>query len=114
MFRDAWRMHRDYFYDPKMHRVDWDAIGRRHEALLPRLTTRWELDHLISQMVGELSAMHTDIYAGDIRDATDGASLGHLGANFRKQRKGSGLSACMKRTLITREKRVRYLRLVWR
>ena len=88
MFRDAWRMHRDYFYDPKMHRVDWDAIGRRHEALLPRLTTRWELDHLISQMVGELSAMHTDIYAGDIRDATDGASLGHLGAQLSKAEEG--------------------------
>ena len=88
MFRDAWRMHRDYFYDPKMHRVDWDEMGRRHEALLPRLTTRWELDHLISQMVGELSAMHTDIYAGDIRDATDGASLGHLGAQLSKVEEG--------------------------
>ena len=88
MFRDAWRMHRDYFYDPKMHRVDWNEMGRRHEALLPRLTTRWELDHLISQMVGELSAMHTDIYAGDIRDATDGASLGHLGAQLLKVEEG--------------------------
>ena len=88
MFRDAWRMHRDYFYDPRMHRVDWEAIRRRHEPLLPRLTSRWELDDLISQMVGELSAMHTDIYSGDIRDATDGASLGHLGAQFSKAEEG--------------------------
>ncbi len=88
MFVDAWRMHRDYFYDPKMHRVDWEAARRRHELLLPRLTSRWELDDLIGQMVGELSAMHTDIYSGDIRDATDGSSLGHLGAQFSRAEEG--------------------------
>lgn len=88
MFVDAWRMQRDYFYDPKMHRVDWEAARRRHEVLLPRLTTRWELDDLIGQMVGELSAMHTDVYSGDIRDATDGATLGYLGGQFSRVEEG--------------------------
>ena len=88
MFVDAWRMQRDYFYDPRMHRVDWEAARRKHEVLLPRLTTRWELDDLIGQMVGELSAMHTDIYSGDIRDATDGATLGYLGAQLSRLEEG--------------------------
>jgi tricorn protease len=88
MFADAWRMHRDYFYDPEMHQVDWEGARRKHEALLPRVTSRWELDDLIGQMVGELSAMHTDIWAGDIRDATDGSSLGYLGAQLSQGEEG--------------------------
>ena len=88
MFVDAWRMHRDYFYDPEMHQVDWWAARRKHEALLLRVTSRWELDDLIGQMVGELSAMHTDIYSGDIPDATDGVMLGHLGGQFSRAEEG--------------------------
>ena len=26
MFMDAWRMERDFFYDPTMHGVDWLAV----------------------------------------------------------------------------------------
>merc|ERR1719401_542782 len=33
MYRDAWRMLRDYFYDPDMHSVDWDE-GRLGVILL--------------------------------------------------------------------------------
>jgi tricorn protease len=88
MFVDAWRMHRDYFYDPAMHQVDWAAVREKHEALLPRVTSRWELDDLIGQMVGELSAMHTDIWAGDVRNATDGSSLGYLGAQLSRGEEG--------------------------
>merc|ERR1712232_1050330 len=28
MYRDAWRMLRDYFYDPGMHSLDWEGILR--------------------------------------------------------------------------------------
>jgi len=26
MFTEAWRMERDYFYDRKMHSLDWPAL----------------------------------------------------------------------------------------
>ena len=26
MFNDAWRIERDYFYDPGMHGVNWNAM----------------------------------------------------------------------------------------
>ena len=29
MFEDAWRINRDYFYDPGMHGLDWKAIHDR-------------------------------------------------------------------------------------
>ncbi|MEM7234012.1 MAG: S41 family peptidase, partial [Planctomycetota bacterium] len=84
MFVDAWRLHRDYFYDPAMHKVDWKAVRERHEALLDRVSDRYELDDLISLMVGELSAMHTNIRVGDVRDDKEEASLGYLGARFKR------------------------------
>ncbi len=29
IFDEAWRINRDYFYDPNMHGVDWKADARR-------------------------------------------------------------------------------------
>ena len=84
MFVDAWRLHRDYFYDPAMHKVDWAAVRKKHEVLLPRVSDRWELDDLIEMMVGELSAMHTNVGGGDVRDGAEGASFGYLGARLAR------------------------------
>ena len=33
MFREAWRLERDYFYDPKMHGVDWPAMLEKYRPL---------------------------------------------------------------------------------
>lgn len=90
LFADAWRMHRDYFYDRNMHGVDWVEVRKKHAAMLPRVTTRQELDDLIAQMVGELSAMHTAVGAGDIREAADGSSLGYLGACLKRDPEAGG------------------------
>ena len=30
MFLDAWRLHRDYFYDPHMHGVNWPAMRDKY------------------------------------------------------------------------------------
>ena len=34
MFVEAWRLERDYFYDPAMHGVDWKAVLERHLPLV--------------------------------------------------------------------------------
>ena len=64
MYADAWRMMRDFFYDRDLHKVDWAEVKKRYEPLLDRITDRDELDDLISQMVGELSALHTFVVGG--------------------------------------------------
>ena len=71
MFDDAWRMMRDYFYDRELHKVNWEGVRKQYEPLLTRITDRYELDDLISQMVGELSALHTFVYGGDKRTSPD-------------------------------------------
>ena len=40
MFREAWRLERDYFYDPKMHGVDWPAMLKKYRPLSLRVTSR--------------------------------------------------------------------------
>ena len=88
MFVDAWRLERDYFYDINLHGVDWLAIRKRYEPLVSRVTDRYELDHLIAQMVSELSALHTFVYGGDKRESPDKIEIGQLGAELVKETKG--------------------------
>jgi len=57
MFTDAWRMERDYFYDKNLHGVDWKSIYNRYFPLVDRISDRYELNDLIAQVVGELSAL---------------------------------------------------------
>jgi tricorn protease len=84
MFKDAWRMERDYFYDPQMHGLDWDAVYERYSALLPRVTDRYELDDLMAQMISELSTLHMFVRGGDKRTPTENISLAYLGADLHK------------------------------
>ncbi len=88
MYEDAWRMMRDYFYDRDMHKVAWDSVRRQYEPLLARITDRYELDDLIAQAVGELSALHTFVYGGDKRTSPNPVPIGFLGAQLDHHEKG--------------------------
>jgi len=70
IFTDAWRWYDQYFYDTGMHGHDWKAIGDRYRAQIPFLSSREELNWLISQMVGELCVGHTYITGGDMGPAS--------------------------------------------
>lgn len=80
MFDEAWRLHRDYFYDTAMHGVDWRAMRAKYRPLVERVTDRAELSDLLAQMVGELSALHTFVGGGDHRKAKDAIEPASLGA----------------------------------
>lgn len=82
MFADAWRMQRDYFYDKQMHGVDWQAMRAKYEPLVARVTDRLELAELMAQMVGELSLLHSQVNAGDVRAAAEEPGMAGLGARL--------------------------------
>ncbi|MFT4018319.1 MAG: S41 family peptidase [Agriterribacter sp.] len=88
IFHDAWLLMRDYFYDRKMHGVDWLAVHEQYEPLVERITDRYELDDLISQMVGELSALHTFVGGGDKRYSPDQMPMSFLGAHTERTAEG--------------------------
>jgi tricorn protease len=89
MFTDAWRMERDYFYDRNLHNVDYEGLFRRNLPFLDRVSDRSELNDLIAHLVGELSALHTFVRGGDLRQGTDSVSPASLGARLaRDEAKG--------------------------
>jgi tricorn protease len=90
IYLDAWRLERDYFYDPGMHGVDWNGVRDKYLPLVERVTTRDELSDVIGLAVGELSALHTSVREGDLRRGVDDVRVATLGARLSLDRKGGG------------------------
>ena len=81
IFNDAWRLERDFFYDPGMHGVDWDEMRKRYGALLPDVVTRWDLNFILGELIAELSASHAYRGGGD-SEAPQRSTVGLLGCDF--------------------------------
>ena len=90
MFTEAWRLHRDYFWDPGMNAVDWDAMRAKYAPLAARVTDRAELNDVIAQLVSELSTLHTAVFGGDQRSGSDEVQPASLGAVTRRDRDAGG------------------------
>lgn len=58
MVRDVGRLQRDFFYDPTLHGVDWDAVVARTLASLEDATSRDDLHYLLAEMISELNVGH--------------------------------------------------------
>jgi len=82
IFNEAWRIQRDYFYDPNMHGLDWKAIKKRYEALLAFVVDRTDLNYVIGEMIAELNASHTYVRGGDTEEPKQ-ISVGLLGCDFQ-------------------------------
>ena len=82
MFTDAWRIMRDFFYDPNMHGVDWNAMRVRYGAMLEDCVSRYDVVYVIGEMISELNVGHAYVRgAGDVERGPN-VSVGMLGADF--------------------------------
>src|SRR5713101_3728726 len=81
IFRESWRIERDFYWDPAMMGKDWKKIGDRYEALLPWVVDRSDLNYLIGELIAELSTSHTYVGGGD-QPQRPRVSVGLLGADF--------------------------------
>ncbi len=88
IFNEAWRIERDFFYDPNMHGVDWETIKNRYEALLPYVVDREDLNYVIGEMISELNSSHTYVGGGDV-DQPEEISVGLLGCDFELDNKSN-------------------------
>ena len=82
IFDEAWRVQRDWFYDPGMHGLDWVATGEKYRLFVPYCGNRADLNYLIGEMIGELNVGHTYIYGGETRGRGRSIRMGRLGADF--------------------------------
>jgi len=79
---DAHRIMRDWFYDPGMHQVDWNAQRDRALKLLESANSREDVNWIIAEMISELNVGHAYLQAqGDV-DAIPTSSAGMLGVDW--------------------------------
>jgi tricorn protease len=81
LLHEAWRLERDFYWDPKMGGANWEAIGKRYEALLPWVAHRSDLNYIIGEMIAELDTSHTYVGGGDIPDRKR-VNVGMLGVDY--------------------------------
>jgi len=83
IFEESWRQMKYFFYDPKMHGVDWDAMKKRYAPLAESVNHRADLTYVIGEMIGELNVGHTYVGGGDM-PRPEQVPVGMLGARFSK------------------------------
>lgn len=81
LFTDAWRIVRDFFYDPNLHGVDWDGMRSRYGAMLKDAVTRRDVNFVLGELIAELNASHSYRSGGDTESAGS-RNVGYLGADF--------------------------------
>ncbi len=69
MYREVFRLERDFFYDPNHHGLDLQATKAKYEPYLKSVMHRADLNYLFSDMLGELSVGHLYISGGDTPEA---------------------------------------------
>jgi len=88
IFHDAWLMHRDSFFDKNMRGLNWEETKEKYLPLLNRITDRYELNDIFSQMMGELNALHSQVRGGDFAKDSNRAKAASLGAILTQNKKG--------------------------
>lgn len=88
IFVDAWRLHRDFFYDKNMHGADWGRVRAKYEPLMARATDRTDVNDIIAQMSAEAVALHSQVGTPDVRKSEDTVDVAGLGADFVKTTQG--------------------------
>jgi tricorn protease len=81
MFDDAWRIERDYFYDPYLHLVPWQAMRVRYHAMLAGCATRHDVNYVLGELLGELNTSHAYRSGGDLTEAAK-RRVGYLGCDY--------------------------------
>lgn len=89
IFNEAWRMERDYYYEPGMHGQDWDKMKVKYGNLINRASCRQDVRYIIGELIGELNTSHTYIYGGDNQRDADRVNVGLLGINFKPDTKSN-------------------------
>jgi len=81
MYREAWRIQRDFFYDPTYHGVNIKMMEERYRPFVDGLVTRGDLNYLFQESLGNLTVGHHNSFGGDSPQPTR-YQVGLLGADY--------------------------------
>jgi tricorn protease len=81
MFHEAWRIERDYFYDPGYHGLDLKTAEKRYEPFVEGIGSRADLNYLFAEMLGNLVVGHLGVGGGE-QPAVKRVQTGLLGCDY--------------------------------
>jgi tricorn protease len=82
IYREVYRIERDFLYDPNFHGYDLTTAWAEHERFLDGLGSRHDLNYLLDELLAGLSLQHVYLFGGDVPRA-ESRKCGLLGADFR-------------------------------
>ncbi len=82
MYHEAWRIQRDFFYDPTFHGLDIVAAEKKYAIFLDSVATRADLNYLFQEMLGNMTVGHHNSGGGDVPNPTR-YTIGMLGADYK-------------------------------
>jgi len=81
MYHEAWRVQRDFFYDPGFHGLDLQAAGKLYEPFLANIASRADLNYLFAEMMGNMVVGHLGVGGGE-QPEVKRVQTGLLGCDF--------------------------------
>jgi tricorn protease len=82
MYHEAFRLERDFFYDPGFHGLDLKAAEKKYEAYLPGVASRADLNYIFQEAMGELTVGHLFVLGGEAPEVKS-VPVGLLGADYK-------------------------------
>ena len=89
MYREAWRLQRDFFWVANMSKVNWNKVYDRYKNLIDRAGSRSEFSDIVWEMQGELGTSHCYEFGGDYAPGRY-YNIGMLGASFEYKDSAKG------------------------
>jgi tricorn protease len=81
IYRETWRLQRDFLYDPNAHGLNLLEAQKKYEPYLAGLGSRHDLSLLMEEMLGELCLGHVYVAGGDMPTPPE-LKTGLLGADY--------------------------------
>jgi tricorn protease len=82
MYHEAFRIERDFFYEPGFHGLDLAATEKRLAVYLPGVASRDDLNYIFEEAMGDLTVGHLFVRGGDGLEMKR-IPVGLLGADYK-------------------------------
>jgi tricorn protease len=82
MYHEVWRIERDFFYTPNFHGLNLAEAEKKYAPYLKAAGGRGDINHLFTEMLGELTVGHMFVFGGDMPKAPS-VRGGLLGADYK-------------------------------
>lgn len=79
---EAWRLQRDYFYDPNMHGVDWPAVLQSYLEMVEYCSCREDVSYVLGEMISELNVGHAYVGGQPASEQQPSVNVGMLGVDW--------------------------------